>query len=408
MKRAWGKFLLVAAAGWAAVCGGTPFAARAAAQAAQLDSFDYVLGTQTIGASYQFTRQTRLVETAQAILDMGSNVLKFRMAREEGVKNGNTPTRSPAIGSLTDLARDEPSHRRVLEMPFAYYVIWTYPFAKGNWHKGFAPADQAAEYRELHDFACYLLKTYNHSGKTFLLGHWEGDWSLRGTGNTADEARVTPAALQGMIDWLNVRQRAIDDAKRDTPHAGVGVYQYTEVNLVRLAMQGRKTVCNDVLPKTAVDFVSYSSYDTQSDPEGLRAALDYIAARLPPKAGLTGRRVFIGEYGYAADRFPPARQDEMSRRTIRAALAWGCPLILYWEMYNNEIDKQGRQRGFWLIDDKGVKQPIHRTHERFYAWARQYVAEFSRRAGRKPSADEFSAAAVAYFDRLAAERHEKR
>ena len=384
----------------AAICGGTGSAATPTAQS-RLDTFDYILGTQTIGASYQFTAQTRLVETAQAILDMGSNVIKFRMGKEDGVKNANTLGRDPAIRSLTELARDEPSHRRVLDMPLAYYVIWTYPFAGGNWHKGFAPADQAKEYQELYEFACHLLKTYNRSGKTFLLGHWEGDWTLRGTGNTTDEDRVTPAAIQGMIDWLNVRQKAIDDANRDTKHARVGVYQYTELNLVRLAMQGRKTVCNDVLPKTAVDFVSYSSYDTQKDPEQLRAALDYIAAKLPPKAGLAGRRVFIGEYGYPADRFPPEEQDEMSRRTIRAALAWGCPLILYWEMYNNEIDKQGKQRGFWLIDDKGIKQPIYHTHERYYRWAKQYVAEYAKKAGRQPSVEEFRLAAVAYLDRLA-------
>jgi len=27
----------------------------------------------------------------------------------------------------------------------------------------------------MYDFACYLLRHYNRSFKTFLLGHWEGD-----------------------------------------------------------------------------------------------------------------------------------------------------------------------------------------------------------------------------------------
>jgi hypothetical protein len=33
-----------------------------------------VLGTQSIGATYQFTQESLLVETARAILDMGSNL----------------------------------------------------------------------------------------------------------------------------------------------------------------------------------------------------------------------------------------------------------------------------------------------------------------------------------------------
>jgi hypothetical protein len=47
--------------------------------ASGLDRYNYVLGTQTIGPGYGFTEETRLVETAQVILDMGSNVLKISM-----------------------------------------------------------------------------------------------------------------------------------------------------------------------------------------------------------------------------------------------------------------------------------------------------------------------------------------
>jgi len=46
----------------------------------------------------------------------------------------------------------------------------------------------------------------------------------------------------------------------------VQVWHYTEVNHVKLAMQGRPALVNEVLPKTTVDLVSYSSYDTAHDP----------------------------------------------------------------------------------------------------------------------------------------------
>src|SRR5438094_825192 len=135
-----------------------------------------------------------------------------------------------------------------------------------------------------------------------------------------------------MIAWLNIRQKAVDDAKRDTPHSNVQVYHYTEVNLVQKAMHGGTTLTNDVLPQTRVDFVSYSSYDSlQGEGETLRnnvrRALDYIASKLPPKPGLPGRRVFIGEYGFPCERFDPLAQARLSREVAVAGLEWGCPYV---------------------------------------------------------------------------------
>jgi hypothetical protein len=361
--------------------------------------FNYVIGTQTFSPSYQFTKQTRLVETAEAIRELGATVIKFEMAKRYGRPNGNIPEANPAIRTLTELARDEPSHRRVLDMPFSYYVLWAHTFsdAHEHWRKGFPPAEQAAEYREMYEFVRHLLKTYNGSGKTFFLGHWEGDGLLRGDTRPQSDARVTGEAVQGMVDWLSTRQRAVDNAKRDTPHTGVQVWHYTEVNHVQVAMQGRKAVTNEVLPKAPVDFVSYSSYDTQNDPNQIKAALDFIESKLTPKPGIAGKRVFIGEYGFPAVRYTPAQQDEMSRRVMQAGLEWGCPFVLYWELYNNEVDKDGRQQGFWLINDQGVKQPVYETHRRYYEWARQFVAETTRRAGQAPTEAEFRKAAAAYL-----------
>jgi hypothetical protein len=154
-------------------------------------------------------------------------------------------------------------------------------------------------------------------------------------------------------------------------------------------------VTNDVLPKVNVDYVSYSSYDSLGGKdirEDMKRALDYLEAKLPKKEGIPGRRVFIGEYGFPAVFNTPAQQEAKSRQVMRAALEWGCPFCLYWEMYNNEVDKDGKQRGFWLIDDKGVTQPVYETHRKFYEAARRWVEEFKKKAGRAPSAEEFGKA----------------
>jgi hypothetical protein len=170
-------------------------------------------GRAGVGAAYQFTRESVLVETAQQILDLGSNILKFTMGRgyeRMMLKSSQTaypetmqyllnqgsdakdvprikypgasiepPPANPDIRTLTDLARLEPSHRRVLEMPFAYYLIWTYAFTPGWWRRGFSPENQEKQYQEIRAFVSHLLKTYSGTGKTFFLGHWEGDWHLR-------------------------------------------------------------------------------------------------------------------------------------------------------------------------------------------------------------------------------------
>ena len=99
-----------------AVYGAEP-SATAPTPLSAVDRFNYVVGTQTIGASYQFTTQPRLIETAQAIREMGSSVIKFTMDR-----NG-----TGTFQSLRDVAANNPIIKQIFAMPFAHYVLWAYP-----------------------------------------------------------------------------------------------------------------------------------------------------------------------------------------------------------------------------------------------------------------------------------------
>jgi hypothetical protein len=389
-----------------------------------IEKFNYVIGTQTVGATYQFTQESVLVETARAILDMGSNVLKTTMGRgyqrimlkpskaaypetmqyllNQGSDAKDTlrtqfpgaavdaPPMNGQIQNLTDLARLEPSYRRVFEMPFAYYLIWTYSFTPGWWNHGFSPENQEKEYQEIRSLVSHLLRTYSDTGKTFFLGHWEGDWHLRPDLKVDSDKALTPAAIQGMIDWLNVRQRAVDDARRETPHRQVQVFHYTEVNHVTVvSMAGRPSVCNSVLPRTHVDYVSYSTYDSLGDiPNHLPKALDYIESKLPPKPEIAGKRVFIGEYGFPARKVPEQERDRRSRQVMQLGLEWGCLFVLCWQMYNNEFS-EGKENGYWLIDDKRDRQPLWHTHHEFYERSRAYLLRFRHDEGRLPTTDEF-------------------
>jgi hypothetical protein len=381
-----------------------------------LKSFNYVIGTQTVGSKYKFSDKTMLVETAEEIKKMGSNLLKFSMNPRYSTENYGLP-KNENINSLTKLATLEPSVKEVLDMDFKFYHIWVYGFsqytqelpgkkddtAQIKFINGYPKKYEKALYKELYEFTTYLLKTYNESGKVFYLGNWEGDWHLR-----SDYDRNKPAnlkTLKGMKSWAKIRQKAIDDAKKDTPHQDISIYHYIEVNLVAKALKepNSKVVTNSILKEVNPDYVSYSSYDatnpykTEADlTKNLQESLTYIESQLHPKKYLPkGRRVWIGEYGNPSMNHSDEMQNIRSIWTIKAALDWGTPYILYWEMYNNEINQDnGEQVGYWLITDKGKKQPIWYTHNSFYKESIEFVTNYIKENDSEPSFDVFRKKAI--------------
>jgi hypothetical protein len=349
-----------------------------------------VLGTQTFGVRYQFTDQTKLVETAEAMHAMGTDLFKGMLgepARQYGLAADKD------LDTYLKLASRDASYQHVFKMPFRHYMLWV---MSDRWRGGLTEAEAQAEYDAVYELCEYLRKAFDGTNKAFYLGHWEGDWLLLdGSYNPKDNPK--PAHVAGMIAWLNVRQRAIEESTRAVPST-VKIYQYAEVNLAQKAQQGGRGYVNDVLPHARIDFVSYSSYDTvnphkENVAPSLHAALDYIEQKLPEKREIAGKRVFVGEYGFPLDdTLSPQQQDQYARDVCIAALDWGCPFVLYWEMYCNEV-RDGRHRGFWLIDDQGHKQPFYFTLQNYYVAAREYCQTFEQREGRPPTDTEFRAAA---------------
>lgn len=381
------------------------------------DEYNYVISTQTVGSKYQFTNETMLVETSKEIKKMGSNLLKFSMHPRYCTENYGLP-RNDSIKSLLDLATIEPSVKKVLDMDFKYYHIWVYGFSqyteepegeKNDTNQikfiGGYPDEYAnALYQELYDLTSYMLKEYNNSGKVFYLGHWEGDWHLRWDYDRTKSP--DPKTLQGMAKWAMVRQKAIDDAKRDVPHENVQIYNYIEVNLVKIGMEtDATTVTNSIVKEVNPDYVSYSAYDLTNPykseetlTEALHQGLDYIESFLQPKSDLPeGKRVWIGEYGSPAAHYSDTEQNRRSVWTIKAGLKWESPFILYWEMYNNEINKEtGEQVGYWMIDDEGEKQKVWYTHHRFYEEARSFVKDYYQENDDLPDFETFCEKALEF------------
>lgn len=377
------------------------FLSSHADDAAKTQPFHFILGTQAIGGRYHFSQEAPLLESARLIAELGSDVMKFSISSKAsfGKSQANVITDPKGLKTLTEIANEDPTHRAVLDMPFTQFFIWAYPLTTHGSAGTFKNADYDLEYREMYDFSVHLLRTYNGTGKRFFLGHWEGDWHLR---PHFDPKKGFPEHYEeNFVAWLQVRQKAIDDAKRDTPHEQVWLWHYTEVNLVTPFIKGGQCLTNDILPKVDIDYVSYSCYDSlqQEIRDDLFAALNHIESKLKPKPSISGKRVFIGEYGFPARRYSPEEQNQKSIETMIAGLEWGCPFVLYWELYDNEGTPE-KPGGFWLINEKNEKQPIWETHRRYYDWARKFVIETQAKTGKPPAIDTFRKDAVRYLKDL--------
>lgn len=403
-----------AALGWgAAAMLSLTLAAPAAAQAvatcaadpeAAAQHYNYILGTQAIGGPYQHTKGNRLIEQAENVRGMGSNLLKISLAQGAAPNYGSEEAARKAKSTL-EYVQASPAVKQALDMDFTYYQAWVHSFTGANWRDGVDMTEARAYYDEMYALTAWLLERYSGTGKVFMLGNWEGDWMLLGRQDR--ELDPSPTAVQGMIAWMKIRQLAVDNARAAVAHKDVEVYHYIEANLVKKAMAGRASIALSVLPEVNPDLVSYSAYeaikqspqpDLMSIRQPLEQILGYLEAQLPPKEGLPfKRRVFIGEYGYHADKSKPltVKQQYMkSRFVMQSAVALDLPFALIWQMYNNEYAENGTSKEMSLIDESGRKRALYALHQTYLAEMQSFVAQSCRETGALPSRDAFRARAL--------------
>ncbi len=345
------------------------------AQALQnaIDHYNYMIGTQAFSPNYQFTDLSPLMEIAECIDDWGSNMIKF-------------------------YATDDTMVDEVLAAhDFDYIFMWyrSDPYFKD----GYSDAEAKADYDAFYAYTKKLLTKYNNSGKEFYLGHWEGDWYYLDNYNTAQK-EVSDVITEGMIDWINNRQKAVDDAKRDTPHENVCVWNYLELNRPVDALNDEfDRVVNRVLPHTNVDYVSYSAYDTMdATAEKVAQTIDLIYDNLPDKEGVPTPRVFIGEVGQPAANqgFDDEKHRDVNLTNMVKYLRCEVKFILYWQMYCNEKLEDGSSRGFWLINSDGEETELYYSLETLLSDAKKYVKDFAAAQGRVPTNEEYRAYLLAH------------
>jgi len=369
-----------------------------------LESYNFVLGTNTIGGRYQFTNDSKLLEQAKHVRGMGSNILKVSLGPNAPKTYALNIDSKPA--NTLELFHATPEYKKVFDMDFKYIFTWVHTVTGINWKKGISQEQEQILYDEMFNFASYLLTTYNNTGKTFFIGNWEGDWLLLPDYNRT----ATPPAehLQNMTKWFQIRQRAVDDAKRKTTSKNVQLYHYIEVNLVLKGMRGEPCIAQSVLPYVNVDMVSYSSYEAiknrsfSEKQAQLQTVFDYLEKQLQPKAGLPfARRVYIGEYGYHANTNKPESFEKQYNETkdiMKIALALNLPFALHWQMYNNEYEANGDSKQMSLINEEGNRMPLYFLHQKFYQKMNSFIQQYRKTNRSYPSDALFRQKAIALLD----------
>lgn len=365
----------------------------------KLADYNFVVGTQMIGGKYKFTKDSYLVEQAKQIRSMGSNILKVTLGKNYANAYPDL-TSDPTHKSTVDILKSQKEYQKVLGMDFRYIFMWVHSLTGVNWKRPMNAKEKTKLYQEMYDLTEYLLKKYSGTGKTFLIGNWEGDWLLHGLG----KRNIEPDAkrIQGMTEWFSIRQAAIDEAKRKVAHQDVNVFYYVEVNLVKKGKEGKTCITESILEKVNPDLVSYSSYEAikkhpnyGSLKNHLGDLFDYMESKLKPKENIPfERRVFVGEYGYGIISNSLEDQSEMTKQVMMAALELNLPFALHWEMYNNEYTENGKSKGMSLVSEAGVKKPTYYLHSKYYKQMNAYLIKYKKKHKKYPNSATFNAKAV--------------
>ncbi len=371
----------------------------------QLAPYNFVLGNNAISGSYQFTSENKLVEQAKKIREMGSNILKITLGKN-----------SPDIYGINELVKSTNTlslftnnlpYKEVCNMDFKYIFFWVHTLTGIEWKKRISVEQEQILYDEMYEFASYLLNEYNQSGKTFLIGNWEGDWLL--IPNYDRTVTPSPSFTANMTKWFQIRQRAIDDAKKQSNAKNVELYYYIEVNLVLKGLKGEACIAQSILPNVNVDLVSYSSYEAIKNnrnyaekKEQLVQVFDYLEKQLKPKPGLPfSRRVYIGEYGCHAKASQPEsfkKQYEETKEIMKISLELNLPFALHWQMYNNEYEPTGESKQMSLINEEGIKMPLYHLHQKFYTEMNSYLNSYKAKHKQFPSSQDFRKKAIDLLD----------
>ena len=328
-----------------------------------------ILGFTHVHGQYALTEKPFMIEGAEAVQTLGAKVIKlwfYPIYADLYPWHSQWPKDIPDLESLAKT----PYYEAVFMMPFHTYVLETAEFGmkKNFWQKGLSEADRQKVHQQILSLTRHLLTRYRGTGKTFVLQNWEADnvmkYALKDT-----EPSSWNTAYQGMADWINTRQAAVEQARRECGSEGVQVLHAFEVNFVpsladvsagKRYIKDKPLVVDRIVPKTRCDLYSLSSWETWSPgtEDSLYERLRYLE-RMAPHDGILGAdNLMLGEFGAHEDEFEKPRRNYpvyvgdpsgaayyALHRMVNAALRARVRYMIHWEIYDNDLRMGGKYQG---------------------------------------------------------------
>lgn len=347
------------------------------------------VGVTHVGGGYHFTDGDFLNEGAKRIRALGSRVIKVWFHHVAGDDPYNKyPYNSEwpsSFDSMVDIAQSA-YFRELFQRDFRTFALVAYAHVDGGYDDGYkhyfirgiSDKQLRQEEQGFYELTKYLLETYRGTGTEFVLQHWQGDWAILPFDERkqisahqlkGDDPEPTQTAIDGMVRWLNARQRGVERARSEID-SDVIVLHAAEINMAVRAMRGQKRVINTVIPETTVDLVSHNSYtemwaalrqmNPNEAPSYFQSILDYVNENTPDPSQYaesvlpdSKKNVFVGEYGLPFAVVGGEKATQITKLATHTSLEWGVPYTIFWQIYDNEGGK-----GFWLIRPDGTKTPL--------------------------------------------------
>jgi hypothetical protein len=345
---------------------------RASRLAALPPDFNSRFGATHVDGKYHLTDKPFLLEGAGKLLDMGTELGKFWFSNDAAGRSYSFNSNWPENEGLVALAETE-YFQALWKMPFKTILLnTTAPSEKGWRTPGLPDGYYDAITRDYFELAAFFYQKYRDREVTVVFQNWEGDWMLRGIGESWDPPPPDWKERCGqMRRWIVARQAGVTRAReRYGKHSRCIVAHAVEVNRVADGWKGIPTVTRDVLPGAEVDLVSYSAYDgiNSGDPVKFWRCIDEIRAHVRTGPLFGPGAIMVGEYGIP-ENVAPERIRERCDEMLGVMLAQNVRFAAYWELYCNEfagdgeklkkdppvtpVKDPGLMRGFWLIKPDG-------------------------------------------------------
>lgn len=313
---------------------------------------------------YHFTDKPYLIEGAEKMHELGMGVAKFWLHEDDlpGYRY-NSDWGIPLDGPMVDILK-HPYFREALAVPFSTIFLEVFPLTGSKTTFFDTDSDYKNEEEQFHEVAAYLLETYGERGVTFIIQNWEGDWAFRHNDRDTWEQTPTDVVERRAVlfaRFLAARQRGVERARKEAGPVKCRVLHCAEVNRVIDATRGIPTVMTHVLPRVAVDLVSWSCYDGLDSPVKLWQGIEMLRHYMLPSPALGGKQVFIGEIG-EPENIPNKNEKgvvDLWDRSMAVCLALEIPWIVHWELFCNEpndgtkpdrrVRKMEELKGFWYV-----------------------------------------------------------